>query len=233
MRARNPKANALYRYIKDWKWFKIAIRTGEFVPRFCDEDYSWLEERRLRCLLFPMVCFCDIPLENSASHRRQYGTYVIGLKKEWGAKQGLNPLLYMNPDGVLASELMSRFNRHVAKVNLNPSDFGEFWPVLPYLKPVSGFQKNRRGHVFKEFEQEMEWRYIPSGWDSLIESRRKDDRTESEKETQNARIRHDRLRFTNNDIEIIIVNKAGQRRTLKKLRPTLRGKVKLWSEIKR
>ena len=228
-----PKANALYRYVRGWKWFRLAIKNGEFIPRFCDEDFSWMEEGRLRRLLLPLVCFCDIPISNSRSHRRAYGDYTIGLTKKWGTEQGLNPVLYVSKGSDLAQQLSLRFNRKIATAKIIAADFGDFWPLLPYLKPVEGFQKNGPHSEFKFFEQEMEWRFVPKVWESLVESRRLDNRSDEEKEAQNALVRGVRLKFNDADIEIVIVNTSGQRNRLCRDRPSLRKRVKLWREISR
>jgi hypothetical protein len=232
MPSKDPKANCLYRYIRAWKWFGLTLKRGVFVPRFCEEDFSWMEEGRPRCVILPMVSFCDIPLSNSRSHRKAYGDYVIGLKKSWGEKCGLNPLLYVSKGSALAHKLAANFNRPISRTLPLSADFGKFWPMLPYLKPVDGFQKDAQGRSeLKFFEQEMEWRFVPTCWESLLESRRLDDRTQSAKEAQNAKVSGVKLAFSEADIDIVIVKTRTQRKILHAMRPRLRGKVKLWSEI--
>lgn len=228
-----PRANSLYRYIREWKWFKRAIADSAFVPRFCEEDFCWMEQDRPRCVFLPMVCFCDIPIASSRDHRRAYGDFVIGLKKDWGRNRALNPVLYVSDKSDLAALLGEAFNRAIARQKPVEAEFGEFWPVLPYLKPDQGFQRNGRFNEFKFFEQEMEWRFVPDEWANLIETRRLDNRTDAEKLAQNATVSAIRLRFDDDDIEVAIVKTSKQRSTLHALRPSLRGKVKLWREINR
>lgn len=50
-----------------------------------------------------MVCFTDIPIELSEAHRNDYGSYGIGLKKEWGIKNKLNPINYVIKDSILCN----------------------------------------------------------------------------------------------------------------------------------
>lgn len=42
------------------------------------------------------ICFCDVPFNLINEHRSQYGSYVIGLKKDWGIKNGITPIRYIH-----------------------------------------------------------------------------------------------------------------------------------------
>lgn len=47
----------------------------------------------------PMICFCDIPLTRTASHRKVYNNYAIGINKEMAISiygSILNPINYMS-----------------------------------------------------------------------------------------------------------------------------------------
>ncbi|MCE5306000.1 abortive infection system antitoxin AbiGi family protein [bacterium] len=49
-------------------------------------------------MAIPMICFCDIPLLRTMDHRRRYGSYVIGIDKDYlqRNKMGyLNPVFYL------------------------------------------------------------------------------------------------------------------------------------------
>jgi len=179
-----------------------------------------------------MICFCDIPLSKSKSQRLAYGDFVIGLTKDWGVRSGLNPVMYVSAKSELAKSLSDKFCCNFSDGKLLASDFGDFWPMLPYLKPVQGFQKSGSHSEFKSFEQEMEWRFVPDNWRNLIESRASDERTKTEKRKQNDAVFHIQLKFNPSDIEIVIVKTLGQRKALHKIQPALRGKVKLWSKIR-
>lgn len=42
-----------------------------------------------------MVCFCDIPLKFiSENHTERYGHFGLGLNKDWGLKNKINPITY-------------------------------------------------------------------------------------------------------------------------------------------
>jgi hypothetical protein len=53
-----------------------------------------------------MISFCDIPLKTVAQYNK-YGSYGIGLKKEWGIKNKLNPILYMEKNSTLTDSMMN------------------------------------------------------------------------------------------------------------------------------
>jgi hypothetical protein len=235
----HAKATSLYRYMGGWKWFKAAIKQGEFTPRVSDEDFSWLtSDGKPWQLMMPMVSFCDIPLERSKYHRGDYGDYVIGLSKEWGMRAGLNPLLYINDSSDMAVRLVRRFSRLITKSPLVADDFKEAWSLMPYLKPCIGDQvrAGRRNQAWRHsicvgihFEQEMEWRYVPQCWEGIVQSL--PSASFAERETLNRRCSHDRLKFNDGDVMTIVVNTPGQRVRLHRMRPNLKGKVKLWGEI--
>ncbi|MCE7059210.1 abortive infection system antitoxin AbiGi family protein [Dyadobacter sp. CY343] len=78
-------------------------------------DYLWI----------PMVSFCDIPLSSIRDHLETYGFeykyenfgrekskkigYAIGLTKEWGKRNDMNPLLYLVFGSNLARRIFSAF----------------------------------------------------------------------------------------------------------------------------
>ncbi|MBN1471996.1 MAG: hypothetical protein JW925_09460 [Syntrophaceae bacterium] len=77
----------------------ISILENEFRPRFCLEhrrELNPLESFLLNDEAIPMVCFCDLPLSTIAPHLEFFGNYGLGLTKEWGIQNGLNPVMYMS-----------------------------------------------------------------------------------------------------------------------------------------
>jgi hypothetical protein len=110
---------------------------------------------------FPMSCFCDIPLSRLSEHTDFYGQYGIGLTKEWGITNKLNPVVYCPPDGhiqLLARSLLDwkpDNDEEKKKIHLH------FFRLLSLIKPIIGKMVVSGKIIEKEFYQENEWRFVP------------------------------------------------------------------------
>jgi len=112
---------------------------------------------------YAMVCFCDIPISRINEHVNFYGSFGIGLSREWGMKNHLSPVLYLSPTAPLcralcrtikeASEGADDANKDVVHRNIGF--------LLAYAKPTGGRMVINGEPVQKEFYQESEWRYVP------------------------------------------------------------------------
>lgn len=142
------------------------MRSG-FEPHYCLEDTSWLDEKPVE-LAYPMVCFCDIPLARIANHTSDYGSYGIGLTKEWAIKTGLTPVSYAAPNSVAI--VIPRYLRELyfsdAYQHLNAQTNNElFYKSMAFTKPLSG--KSKPDNEIKNFNQENEWRFVPRDFTPL------------------------------------------------------------------
>jgi hypothetical protein len=108
----NLSANTLFHFTPK-EYFLEKFEKG-FTPRLLEEfdpqvDSGFfsenvtirengkpIEDKDMRILYVPMVCFCDIPMSSLSFHMDVYSSYGIGMKKEWGIKKGLNPVMYVN-----------------------------------------------------------------------------------------------------------------------------------------
>ena len=115
----------------------------------------------------PMVCFCDIPLSQVKDHMLKYGSYGIGLTKEWARKNGLNPVLYIDQDSELINSYFKIYNSipnvldDENQTDSYDSDFAVL-DLIRYMKNYEGIL-HRRGVINKKyrFSDEREWRFIP------------------------------------------------------------------------
>ena len=89
----------------------LGILDKTFYPRYCYENFE-LTKRTTQLIewvhlidaALPMVCFSDIPLSQLMSHIKIYGKYGLGMSKEWGRREGLNPVIYFNKNSHLAKK---------------------------------------------------------------------------------------------------------------------------------
>lgn len=198
----------------------ISIMTEKFKPFFCIEDVSQLYGNQLNLTMaYPMTCFCDIPIERHANHKKVYGNYGIAMTKEWGIDNHLSPVNYIHPDCTISSALKV-MNGHVKYLPVN--DITQVFKnclniLLMTSKPYEGkvFDKDKRlwSSEVHRFYDEKEWRHLPlvdkSNWHVSLEDLDGDWNLfyqEIEKEqTKIQQIEYYKLKFTIKDIKHIFL----------------------------
>lgn len=200
-----PKSETLFHFTKSLKYLK-GILKGGLWPRYCLEDLTWLDIDDHAA--YPMVCFCDIPLSRIGEHTDFYGDYGIGLSKEWGLRNGLNPAIYCSEKGfvprvadyLLNDMLFAKFDEGSEEYERHGENF---WRLMKLVKPLSGSMFIRGSLVQKDFYQENEWRYTPEmDLDNHVIFQ---DEFEKKKRAANRRARKFSLKFSPADIKYIFV----------------------------
>lgn len=92
----NLSSNTLFHFTNEKKYLISILRNGLYV-RYSLENYQNLINNKAE-IVFPMTCFCDIPLSHVKNHTKTYGRYAIGLTKEWGMKNKVSPVIYAYPN---------------------------------------------------------------------------------------------------------------------------------------
>ena len=182
----------------------FGILKNEFKPTFCLEKIHY--GRSIWKYAIPMVCFCDIRLSQIKNHIDTYGSYGIGMRKEWAEKKGLNPIIYLNRNSRLSNSLSiikpSLSELLKAPDNEKVGTYMGFLYVSRYLKNYKGkFLKDKDHETNITFYNEREWRHVPTTQvltetDYLNKDRRED-----------LSSRLPVLSFGPEDIKYIIVNK--------------------------
>ncbi|WP_184548354.1 abortive infection system antitoxin AbiGi family protein [Mucilaginibacter sp. FT3.2] len=72
----------------------LGILTEGFKVKYCLERLE--SHRRFLHMAVPMISFCDIPFSTFQNHISAYGSYGIGLSKDWAGYHGINPVLYLS-----------------------------------------------------------------------------------------------------------------------------------------
>jgi len=198
-------ANTLFHFT-DKKENLTSILRNEFYPRYSLENWEPVLGFE-REVAIPMVCFCDIPLSQIHNHTEFYGRYAIGLRKDWGIRNKINPIIYTYSGSLSATYLSNIIN----KVREDGSDLDDYINFLSFTKPYKGklWQDGKYRDETITFYDEREWRYIPKvdlkkeGIPNVIA---KDEFLNKEfLNEKHAKLESKKLSFEPNDIKYIIV----------------------------
>lgn len=162
------QADTLFTFTTDLQYLLFDLKNQMMSPRYCVEDIQYLEIKGLKKLAVPMKCFCDITLHRLEEHLGWYGYYGLAFPKEWGMKNKLQPVQYINPKSEMKRDFSEAFS---AALLLDASDEVEaqvklknyIFHQLMYFKPYDGKIGNRNTEEIarKCFTDECEWRFIP------------------------------------------------------------------------
>jgi len=144
----------------------ISILENNFYPRYCRETV-YAPKRGTRQMIFPMICFCDLPLSQIKSHINRYGRYGLGLTKEWGIRNGLNPVTYVQKDSVVLLKVEQLLQSNWESITaLQIEQFKKDRDNLIYLymnmKAYEGIQNRGLKTERLRFYDEREWRFVPN-----------------------------------------------------------------------
>lgn len=201
----NPKSESLFHFTSSIKFLEIMLKEKAFSPRFCMEDLTYRGpnfDGSSSDLASPMKCFCDIPLSRISEHTRFYGSYGLGMSKDWGEANNLEPVIYIRSDGQvfkMANYMERLYSRMDSKTQMTMKV--HLAVLLRFIKPLRG-NIDRNGETLeKDFYQENEWRYVPP-YDSYIRR----DQFELKKDIENQRVAVAYpLKFAPTDIRYIFV----------------------------
>ena len=197
----NPKSHTLFHFTKSSDVLKMLLRDG-FWPRYCLEDVSWLGYSQFDYIAYPMVCFCDIPLSRVDEHVNFYGSFGIGLTKEWAEKNKLTPILYVSSN----SHIPKTFRDVVDLTNTQDESKKIVRYLLAHAKPTEGSMVISGQVVRKEFHQESEWRYVPKKEDIADYLTREKFESSTTVQEENEKTKeHCSIRFTPKDVKYIFV----------------------------
>ena len=212
----------------------INILIDGFYPRCCMENLEFIYKHGTSQLsttgfAIPMVCFCDIPLSQISNHVEKYGGYALGLSKEWGESNGINPVMYELPNSNAIETIRESIHTTIPYLTGQSLDNEEYQEEMRklgnemiffscYLKPYKGLRWDGEGFSGNEimFYDEKEWRYIPNYKSILEKSLRPyifshEYLNESKKDEFNDIFKQNfKLDFRPDDIKYIIVNRESE-----------------------
>lgn len=160
-------ANVFIKCVTKFEYLTSILKEKNFKARYVEEDVRYLNltfsGTEIISITFPMICFCDIPINKLKEHIDWYGRYAICLKKEWGINSAkLSPIHYLNSE----SNLVNRYSKYLNNIlNNENSSNDELLYILDqifYYKPYKGKQFYAANKQIKPklFIDEQEWRYV-------------------------------------------------------------------------
>jgi hypothetical protein len=222
-----PKEFRLFHYTPKFEFLCDMLEKGLW-PRYCEEDFEWLIGERVT-LSFPMLCFCDIPLDAANTHRGRYGNYAIGFSKNWLNDLDINPVWYVQPGNSIAKNLGSNL-RMEPRFSLEKLEGHPLRNALAFIKPTVAFQNDRtagRDGTLEVFQadEEMEWRHTPSAlsekWFQFAE------RGMTNNDHHDLSINH-RMKLEFDQIECVRVLRKEEAVKLEDRFAMLKGKILIW-----
>ncbi len=203
-----PRSSTLFHFTKSEHILFEIFRKG-FWPKYCLEDIQWQGEDELTFVAFPMVCFCDIPLARISEHVDFYGSYGLGLTKDWAERNNLNPLLYVSRGSGLNQSITDHMTE-IAALEIENKDLHieHARYLIAHSKPTAGRILVDNKPVEKEFYQESEWRFVPKNENvhAFLRQDQFDDEPTLKDAHENTRS-HSSLKFLPSDIAYVFVPK--------------------------
>ncbi|WP_072680863.1 abortive infection system antitoxin AbiGi family protein [Arcobacter sp. LA11] len=150
-------------HFTDKKEALIGILNNNFKLSYCKEKII-LKNNEYN-LGIPMVSFCDIPLSQIKEHISKYGSYGIGLSKNWAIKKRLNPVLYVDTDSHLSESYEKLFYKYLTEPDISTETATDSQrAIIDIFRYTKNYQSNlERGEALIKnyrFSDEREWRYV-------------------------------------------------------------------------
>jgi len=208
-------SNALIHFTNDKERLK-SIFLENFRVGYCKEAPT-LGGFGTTCYV-PMVSFCDIPLSQIKDHISKYGEYGIGLTREWGIRQKLNPVLYLEPSSLLSDSYRAAANYFLSRAQAEKEVVArsdDYFKAVVALGEMLSYTKNYQGELVRRdgrttpnyrFSDEREWRYVLPSQEGVTPTMSEEYFTSSEGQRRaQGLMARARLEFEPNDIRYVII----------------------------
>lgn len=158
-------SSSVIHYTNKLENLKGILKSKGFRLKYCLETLDVNLNKEIKFAV-PMISFCDIPLSEVKNHIKSYGSYGIGLRKDWAKKNGLNPVLYLEKESHISKiigSLIARIQELRQDVTRDRIIQKGILRLFFFCKNYDGYLKY--GEIDDEkycFYNEREWRYVPS-----------------------------------------------------------------------
>ncbi|MDR0829874.1 MAG: hypothetical protein LBN95_07165 [Prevotellaceae bacterium] len=203
--------NSIIHYTSTFDVLKLILKEG-FKIKYCLESLKLGATGDGSNAAHPMISFCDIPLSDAERHFDAYGRYGIGLTKKWAMKNGVNPVLYIDKNSLIAKSIYELIKARRDKAsNLTDEQKSRILEIKSYAKNYAGELK--RGGINKSdyrFYDEREWRLVAPKDKIKASFSVLPSEYLADKDKYNNNISSCRFTFNPNDISYIIVDKTSE-----------------------
>ena len=203
-------SDLLFHYTRNLSTLKAILKSGELWPCY-SAQYGWAGGD----FAIPATCFCDIPKNQIKDHVAYYGSYGLGMSKQWAKDYKVSPVFYLDVDSYFHNTIENKL--HDMKNGNEVSDI--FYRLLYYVKKVCGsdydFKKtdemptiNRK----RKFYDEREWRYVPKiDYKKFVLF---GNYRETKPQFNNEKIKEYGAHFKLKDVEYIIIKSESERKNI-------------------
>lgn len=215
-------ANSIFNFMKESKFLYKILLEKAITPRYNFEIIDYLKIF-FKKIAFPMTCFCDINLHKIKLHTASYGEYGIAFNKDWGIKNKIQPIHYVNINSLLIEDFNKAYN-DAEKIDVLENIYVEqlsdyMLSHLLYMKPLNGYMIKTTGEKYKNFQDESEWRYIPnfSGTNVDLDLIYSENTTQAQLDEYNSALNivdECKLKFSYKDIKYLVVPSEKERTSL-------------------
>ena len=169
----------------------------------------------------PMVSFCDLRLSELKMHMNKYGSYGIGLSKEWANRNGLNPVMYLSRHCIFADEFIDGVNGIHSYLNKlqSENDLGNANMYLEKILNTYRYLKNYECELDRDGKKtyvrhadEREWRFVPPLSSDIPHPIAMVSKLNNKNEKQflNSKVNHIKLSFQPDDIKYLIIDNENE-----------------------
>ena len=144
-------SNSLFHFTNSLDTVRLIL-TDKFYGSFCKEVLHYKTEAVP--LIIPMISFCDIPLTTIARYNK-YGKYGIGLKKDWGIKNQLNPVFYLEKNSSLADSLIKSLYASLDIISFSEPHLTQIKKRIDAVNNNSNYNQFLKKQELQKLQQEL------------------------------------------------------------------------------
>lgn len=167
-------SNSLFHFTKKITVLK-SILQDKIYGTYCKEILHYNQEKTE--IIVPMISFTDMPLSEYLK-KPVYGKVGIGFNKDWGIKNRLNPVLYIDKNSLLFENQIKALHSSLIAIKKlktvgyeSSEEYEQVKKPFEFIRYILFYFKHYQDDLYRgsinkiyknyRFYNEREWRYIP------------------------------------------------------------------------